>query len=358
MPQVGIFIAAHPAINVRASRVAARARGAQPLGMESTRLRDQAWFTPAITLIVVIFGGILVVAMLGSQVSGILSTVGSSVGGPYGGGEVDGGNVVDDGSGGDTTGGSSGSGSSSGSDGVVTAIPREDLLIIKTGSLTLQVDGISAAVTAATRQIDALGGFASGSQRSGTGQEAQAMITFRVPAAKWDEAMNALRGLAIEVISEQSTTEDVTGQVVDLGARVRNLEATEAALQAIMNKADLIKDVLSVQAELTTVRGQIEQLSAQKAHLEEQAAFSTLKAEFVLKPAPVLIEQQAGYDPASEVDAASASLVGVLQDVETAGIWFGIVWAPILLALAVVATIVIVIARRLRPATTPEPAGN
>lgn len=310
-----------------------------------------------------LIGSVFVLTLLGSPVTGILSNVGSSIeGGPYPGNDVasddttDGATTGGETSGGETSGGSGTGGSGTG--GVINAAPRDDLLIIKTGKMTLQVDGIGAAITSATERIDTLGGYASGSQRSGSGEDAQATISFRVPAARWDDAMNAVRGLASEVLTEESTTEDVTSQVVDLGARVRNLQATERALQSIMDRATVIKDVLSVQAELTTVRGQIEQLTAEKAHLEDRAAYSSLTTTFVLKPAPVLVEQQGQFDPASEVDAASASLVGVLQGVATAGIWFGIVWLPILIALAVVTLIGALIVRRFRRSPFPEPVGN
>jgi hypothetical protein len=139
--------------------------------------------------------------------------------------------------------------------------PGQDLLIIKTGTMVLQVTDIDAGLASATHQIDALNGYVSGSDRSGDGDSAPASITFRIPAARWDEALTGLRGIATKVLGEQSKTEDVTGQVVDLGARIKNLQATEQALQAIMNRATQIKDVLAVQDELTTVRGQIEDAS-------------------------------------------------------------------------------------------------
>jgi hypothetical protein len=230
--------------------------------------------------------------------------------------------------------------------------PGQDLLIIKTGNLVLQVTSIDAALASATHQIDALGGYVSGSDRSGDGDTAQASVTFRVPAARWDEALTGLRGLATKVLGEQSKTEDVTGQVVDLGARIKNLKATEQALQAIMNRATAIKDVLAVQEQLTTVRGQIEEMQAQQSGLQEQAAYSTLTVTFSLKPDPVLTSQQQ-FDPKSQVDQASASLVGILQAIATAGIWFGIVWLPILLALGIIAWVGLVIARRVRRMTAP-----
>jgi Domain of unknown function (DUF4349) len=230
---------------------------------------------------------------------------------------------------------------------------QADLLIIKTGTLVLQVAGIDAALTAASQQITALGGYASGSERAGDGESDQASVTFRIPAGRWEEALAGLRSLGTKVLAERAATEDVTAQVVDLGARIRNLETTEAALQGIMDRAVDIEDVLSVQAELTSVRGQIEQLTAQKTHLEAQAAMSTLSVTFSLKPDPVLASTEQ-FDPATEVDQAAASLVSVLQGVATAGIWFAIVWLPILVALAILAGIGAFVLRRFRRPVAAE----
>jgi hypothetical protein len=229
----------------------------------------------------------------------------------------------------------------------VTYFAPADLLIIKNGSLVLQVTDIDAGLTAATDRIKALGGYVSGSRRSGDGESDQATITFRIPAAKWDDALAGLRGIATKVLGEDSTTEDVTTQVVDLAARIKNLQATEQALQGIMERAVEIKDVLAVQAELTTVRGQIEQMTAEKVNLEGLAAYSTLAVTFSLKPDPVLTSQSQ-FDPKTQVDQAAASLVSILQGLATAGIWFAIVWLPILLGIGILVAIGLFIARRFR----------
>lgn len=304
------------------------------------------------------FGTVVVLValvLLGSQVSGVLSTVGASVGGPYSGpgfaGDGDGSGT--DGSGTDASGtdGSdpgSGSGSDPGSgsgSGVVLAVPRDDLLVIKNGRISMRVADVAPAISTATNRIAALGGYASGSKRTGTGNDIAATVTFRIPSDQWDAALAAVRETG-EVLDEETTSEDVTTKVVDLGARIRNLQVTERALQSIMDKATVVKDVLSVQQELTDTRGEIERLTAEKAHLEEQAAFSTLTAAFAFAPEPaVVVAQTSGFDPAEEVDAASAKLIRALQKVARAGIWFGIVWLPILLAVAIGGAIAFVIGR-------------
>ena len=243
----------------------------------------------------------------------------------------------------------------------VAQVPS-DALIIKTGSLDLRVADLNAVLAQASARITGLGGYASASQRQGDAENASATVTYRIPADRWDEALAALRGLADKVLDESTQTADVTGQVVDLGARISNLQASEQALRAIMARATEIKDVLTVQTELTNVRGQIEQLAAEKKHLEEQAAFSTLAVSYVLKPDPVVTAQQ-GFDPTNEIEHASGSLVEVLQALATAGIWLAIVWLPILVGVAIVAVICVAIGRRLlallprRPAVATPPQG-
>jgi hypothetical protein len=223
-----------------------------------------------------------------------------------------------------------------------------DLLIIKTGTLELRVKEIDPALAAASAKIADLGGYISGSQRTGDGDQAVATATYRIPAARWDAALVALRALAIKVLSEQTQTQEVSGQVSDLGAQIANLQATEQALQAIMVRATKISDVLAVQEQLTGVRGQIDQLTTAKKHLEEQAAFSTLTVAYSLPSAAAVTVAQKGFDPGAEVDRAMASLVDIAQALAAAGIWFGIVWLPVLLVLGVIGLIALAVVRRIR----------
>lgn len=229
-----------------------------------------------------------------------------------------------------------------------TAPGSTDLLIIKTGTLELRVKEIDPALAAASTTMTDLGGYISGSQRTGDGDQAVATATYRIPAARWDAALVALRALAIKVLSEQTQTQEVTGQVSDLGAQITNLQATEGALQAIMGRATKISDVLAVQEQLTGVRGQIDQLTTAKKHLEEQAAFSTLTVAYSLPSVTAVTVAQKGFDPGAEVDRAMASLVDIAQALAAAGIWFAIVWLPVLLVLGAIGLIVLAVVRRTR----------
>lgn len=299
---------------------------------------------------------IAVVGLLfnGGQTSKILSAVGASIPASAIGGDATG-------AGGDTTGaGGAPAPAPTAGDAAAPAMfdaSRTDLLVIKTGTLDLQVTAIPAAVTTATARVAALGGYLSGSLQSGEGSRTTASATYRIPAARWDDALATLRTMAKKVLDEKTESQDVTGQVVDLGARITNLQATEHALQAIMDRATKISDVLSVQAELTKVRGDIETASAERQHLTEQAAFSTLTVGFGLQPEPAVVVAKAKFDPQAEVDRASARMVDVLQGLATAGIWFGIVWLPIILSLGFLAVVVAVAVRWGRRRVDPPGRG-
>ena len=225
----------------------------------------------------------------------------------------------------------------------------DDAKIIRTGTMAIEVSDVAGALRAARDGIVGLGGYVGASTTSNDGEQPSAQITYRIPAAKWESALDLLRdlnGLTTKVVTEHTEAVEVTSQVIDLQARIANLRASETALQGIAAKATKISDVLEVQAQLTQTRGEIETLTAQLKDLNDRAGYATLTVQFNVPVLAVEVAQK-GWDPASVIDEAAASMVSVLQSLATAGIWFVIVWLPILLVIGVVAVIVIAIARRL-----------
>ena len=226
-----------------------------------------------------------------------------------------------------------------------------DAKIIRTGTMDLEVSDVPVAIREARDAIRGMGGYVGASQTSSIDDKPYAQITYRIPVDRWEDALDALRGLngdTTKVVSEQTQSADVTSQVVDLDARIRNLQASETALVEIAEGATRIQDILDIQAQITNIRGQIEQLEAQQNQLADQTSYATLTVTYQL-PAVAAIEVQAeGWDAGRIFDAATATLVGVLQALAGAGIWLLVVWVPILIMLAVAAGIVAFLLRRFR----------
>jgi hypothetical protein len=208
--------------------------------------------------------------------------------------------------------------------------------IIKTGELTVRVEEVGVAIGKVRALATELDGFVSGSASSG--EDDYATLTLRIPAETFDVALERLRELAIEVVAEATREEDVTTTLIDLEARIGNLEASERQYRELIDRAATVEEVLAVQRRLDEVRGEIEQLTAQLEHLNRQTTLSTLTVTLVPEDEPVEAVTMS-FDPGATFDQALAALVGIGQGLLNAAIWFAIVWLPVLAALAILALV-------------------
>jgi hypothetical protein len=213
-----------------------------------------------------------------------------------------------------------------------------DRSIVKTGEITVEVPNVASALGQVRAMAVDLGGYVGGSQ-AGTLDE-RATLTLRIPSHRFDDALDRLHQLDGQVLAEATREEDVTGAIVDLEARIQNLQASEAQYRLLLERAEKIDDILNVQTRLDQVRGQIEQLQAQLKQLSGQADLATLTVSVVPQPQPVQATA-AGWDPGATLKEALGALLAVGQGLVTALIWFGVVWLPILLVLAIIAMLVL-----------------
>lgn len=98
----------------------------------------------------------------------------------------------------------------------------------------------------------------------------------RVPTDQLDPTIAEIKKLG-QVESESQSGEDVTRQYVDLDARLTNARNTEQRLTALLrDRTGKMTDVLAVEKEIDRVRGEIEQMEAQKKTLINRVDFATL----------------------------------------------------------------------------------
>ena len=100
--------------------------------------------------------------------------------------------------------------------------------------------------------------------------------SLRVPAPQLAAAAAELKALG-SVEGETQNGEEVTQQHADLIARLKNSAETEQRLQAILEqRTGKVGDVLSVEQEISRVRGEIEQMEAEQKNLEHRVDFATI----------------------------------------------------------------------------------
>ncbi len=213
--------------------------------------------------------------------------------------------------------------------------------IVRNASVTLSVEDVGASVQEVERIVATAGGFVSSSsvfvdgppEPVPQGQDSEppkrtrtATVEVRVPAEAYATVMGQLRGIAKEVEAETSQTSDVTEEFADMGSRQRNLEATEQRYLELLQRAQSIPDILTLQDRLNGVRLEIEQVQGRINLLNDLTDLATISVQ--LQPfaaaaaepsAPGWAEQ--AWDQAWEASSAALEAMG------TAAIVAGVVLA-------------------------------
>ena len=236
--------------------------------------------------------------------------------------------------------------------------------IIARAGLTLVVADTQGTVDAITVLMDELGGYVSTSnlyRSSWDSREVlQGTITLRVPSESLEAALTALAEMAVEVDERTLNREDVTDQYSDVDAQIRNLEATEQELLAMLEEVrerpnSTTEDIMSVYRTLTEVRGQIETLQGRKNMWDNLIALSTIDVTLVPDSANLPVIEE-GWRPAAVAREAQRALVGAVQVLGDIVIWFGIFLLPlVLLALIPLAILVWLLRWALSKLSKPKP---
>ncbi len=122
-----------------------------------------------------------------------------------------------------------------------------------------------------------LGEFVEGSTLTGQGNDARAQLTLRVAASRMDEVLNSLRTLG-KIDSENATGDDVSAQVVDLDARLRNERTVECEVLKLLEtrKDAQLKDILELRDKLSSIRATIEQLQGRRDTLGRHISLASI----------------------------------------------------------------------------------
>ncbi len=210
-------------------------------------------------------------------------------------------------------------------------------MVIKNASLSIVVEEPGATITAISELADDLGGFVVSSNlyrtQTDRGLEVpQASITIRVPAETLDQALEAIKSGAGEILSENVSGQDVTQEYTDLESRLRNLERAEEQLTEIMDQAWNTDDVLAVYNRLVEVQGQIEILKGQMQYYEQSAAMSAISVNIQANEAvqPLKI---GNWQPVGVAKRAISALINTLKFLADMLIWIVLYILPVVLIL-------------------------
>ena len=173
-----------------------------------------------------------------------------------------------------------------------------------------------------------------------------ASMTIRISAEKLDEFMSAVAAES-NVISRNESVTDITLQYVDMESHKKALKAEESRLLELMDEAETIEDIITLESRLSEVRYQIESMESQLRTYDNRVSYSTVYLDIseVTRLTPVK-EQSIGE---KIVTGFTESLYGVGNGLLNFAIGL-IIRLPYLVVWAVVIVIVVQIVKAVRKA--------
>jgi len=176
------------------------------------------------------------------------------------------------------------------------AAKQEPRKIIYTGRLEMVVDDFDTALGKMLAVLKECDGYVARSEIHGNpGEPRSGTWTLRIPAGNFDSFRDDASHLG-EMRSSTVDSEDVTDRYHDTRAEVKNLESREEALRALYKEkiaGSKLTDLLDVDRELNTVRGQINVRKGQLQRWDKETEYATLL---------VTLQDRKGYVPPVSAD--------------------------------------------------------
>ena len=174
------------------------------------------------------------------------------------------------------------------SDGTVGSLNGDyERKIIRTVTMSCETKAYDDAITLIMTALQTHGGYVETSETTGTGyenvrnSERRATYTLRVPAEKLDAFLETLRtDEGIRILSQNSSSNEITATYYDIVSRLETLEAEKASLTAMLEGFTDYNDIhamLQVQERLYDVIEEIEALQTKLNVYDGQVSMSTVK---------------------------------------------------------------------------------
>ncbi|MFF3892565.1 DUF4349 domain-containing protein [Streptomyces sp. NPDC001812] len=226
--------------------------------------------------------------------------------------------------------------------------------IIRTASLTVQVEDAPKALDEARTATENAGGYIGDetTRRDGKGRE-RTRVVLRVPVEKYDAVLTELEG-AGKLVERRAKAEDVTDQVVDVESRITTQRASVVRIRELMDRATRLSDVVTLEGELSTRQADLEALLARQESLKDRTSLATIT--LTLSETPV--ERPAKDDDPGFLDALAGGWGAFMTMLR----WLAVALGAVLPFAAVAALGALLWLKGVRPRlprrTRPEPAST
>ena len=234
------------------------------------------------------------------------------------------------------------------SKGSTAELPSDRKLII-TVNMDAETEDLDAMLSHIDGKIAALGGYMesqeiyNGSAYSNY-RHRNAHMTIRIPAENLSQFVD-LVSQNCNIISNYRTSDDVTLQYVSLESRIKALEIEQERLLALLEQADNMEDLLTIESRLTDVRYDLEQIHSQMLVMENRINYSTIHLNVWEVDEPTVIAERTVWQKIG--DGFSENAGDMWDGLVNFFIWL-ITAIPYLIPLGLIAAAVVLAIKLLR----------
>ncbi|MFD3972839.1 DUF4349 domain-containing protein [Streptomyces cyaneofuscatus] len=158
--------------------------------------------------------------------------------------------------------------------------------VIRTAELSVEVKSAPKAAATARSTVEASGGLVATETTERIDDEHESShLVLRVPQDSYQEVLGKLAG-AGKLLSRSSNAKDVTDQVVDVESRIATQRASVKRVRELMDQAEKISDVVTLEGELSSRQADLESLLAQQSSLTDRTTLATITLDLTEADAP------------------------------------------------------------------------
>ena len=147
--------------------------------------------------------------------------------------------------------------------------------VISQGSVSLDVEDVPSAAVQVRLIAEGVGGFVEHLTSTGVEERQQSTITIRVPQPEFFNVFDRIKLLG-KVLNENAGSEDVTERFIDLEARLKSAAREEMSLLSLLERAEKVSEILTIERELSRIRTELEQVQGQLNFLERRVSLATI----------------------------------------------------------------------------------
>ena len=227
------------------------------------------------------------------------------------------------------------------------SLPDTEQKLIKTVRMDVETEDLEALMPQIHERISALGGYVeeqelyNGSSYSSY-RNRSASLKVRVPAEQLNGFVEGVKGVS-NVVTYNESTENVTLTFVATESRMKALEVEQERLLELLGKAENMADLLEIEARLTDVRYELENVTSQLRVLSNKVDYATIhlyisQVRVYTETEPQTVWQRIG-------SGFTENLHDIGENMTDFFVWF-VTYSPQLILWAVIIAVAVTVAKK------------